>query len=245
VPSGNLPPYLTKYEDAKYLKVGSLFEPDYEAINAAGADLAIVGGRSSGKYAQMADILPTIDLSVDNKRYLDSAKENIQILGKVFGKEEKAAQMLATLDTKIAALKDKAKNAGRAIILITNAGKVGVYGRGSRLGWLHNEIGFKTVADDIDDRFHGGDIVSFEYILEKNPDWLFVVDRDAAIGQRNAGNAAEQVLNNALVQQTTAWKKQQVVYLHPQEAYIVASGWQALVEIIDQIQKAMDEKSHP
>jgi len=241
VPGGNLPSYLAKYEAPQYLKIGSLFEPDYEAINAAEAELAIVGGRSSAKYQEVATILPTIDLSVDNQDYLASAKNNIETLGKIFNKEQRAKEMLSTLDNNITALKQRAGDSGRAIILITNAGKVGVYGRGSRLGWLHNDIGFKTVADDIDDRFHGGDIVSFEYILEKNPDWLFVVDRDAAIGQRNAGNAAEQVLNNALIQQTTAWKKQQIVYLKPQQAYIVSSGWQALTSILEQLQQAMNK----
>ena len=28
-----------------------------------------------------------------------------------------------------------------------------------------------------------GQQISFEYILEKNPDWLFVIDRDAGIGR--------------------------------------------------------------
>ncbi len=237
-----LPAYLSKFADDKYLKVGSLFEPDYEAINAADADLAIVGGRSRAKFKEVAAILPTIDMTVDSKNFIASVKTNITTLGHIFGKDAEAAKLDATLDEKVAALKAVAGNVGKAMILITNAGKVGAYGPNSRLGWLHREIGFKTVADNIDDRFHGGDIVSFEYLLEVNPDWLFVIDRDAGIGRGNAGNAAAQVLDNELVHQTTAWKKGQIVYLDPQKAYVVSSGYTALTTLIDQIYKAVSEK---
>jgi len=71
-----------------------------------------------------------------------------------------------------------------------------------------------------------GQPVSFEYIKEKNPDWLFVLDRSAAIGEE--GQAAREVLNNPLVAQSTAWKKGQVVYLPP-ETYLAAGGAQELL----------------
>jgi iron complex transport system substrate-binding protein len=159
----------------------------------------------------------------------------------VFGKDAEAAKLDATIDEKIAALKAVAADAGTAMILVTNAGKVGAYGPNSRVGWLHKEVGFKTVAEDIDDRFHGGDIVSFEYLLEANPDWLFVVDRDAGVGN-SGGDASQKVLDNELVHQTTAWKKGQIVYLDPQAAYIVSSGYTALTTLIDQVYKAVSEK---
>jgi iron complex transport system substrate-binding protein len=240
--STNLPTYLSKYSDEKYLKVGTLFEPDYEAINAAEADLVIVGGRSRAKLADVAAITPAIDMSIDSKNFTESVKANITNLGLISGKTDEAAKLVATLDEKITALKAVAPEAGTAMILITNAGKIGVYGPTSRTGWLHTEIGFKTVADAIDDRNHGGDAASFEYIMEKNPDWLFVVDRDKGVGNANEGNAAQQVLDNELVRKTTAWQKGQVVYLDPQAAYIVSSGYTAMTTLIDQVYKAVSEK---
>ena len=44
--------------------VGSLFEPDYEAIAAGGYDLLIAGGRSSRVAPDLAKIAPTIDMTV-------------------------------------------------------------------------------------------------------------------------------------------------------------------------------------
>jgi iron complex transport system substrate-binding protein len=129
------------------------------------------------------------------------------------------------------------------MILVTNAGKVGVYGPSSRTGWLHTEIGFKPVAPDIDDRFDRGDVVSFEYLAEVNPEWLFVIDRDAGIGRAtDPGKAAAQVLDNELIHQTNAWKKKQIVYLDPQAAYIVSSGYTALTTLLDQVYEAVSEK---
>jgi iron complex transport system substrate-binding protein len=215
VPGSNLPTYLSKYASGDYAKIGSLFEPDYEAINAAEPDLVIVGGRSRTKFREVSEIAPTIDLSVDT-------------------------ELIATFDGKVEALKTSAADAGTALILVTNAGKVGAYGPNSRVGWLHKEIGFRPVEDDIDDRFHGGDIVSFEYILEKDPDWLFVIDRDAGVG--NAGNSAEATLDNELVARTQAVRNGHVVYLDPQAAYIVSAGYTSVSKLLDEVREAVSRK---
>jgi iron complex transport system substrate-binding protein len=240
VPGSNLPTYLSKYASDDYAKIGSLFEPDYEAINAAEPDLVIVGGRSRTKFREVSEIAPTIDLSVDSEPFTEGLKANIATLGEIFDREEKAAELIATFDGKVEALKTSAADAGTALILVTNAGKVGAYGPNSRVGWLHKEIGFRPVEDDIDDRFHGGDIVSFEYILEKDPDWLFVIDRDAGVG--NAGNSAEATLDNELVARTQAVRNGHVVYLDPQAAYIVSAGYTSVSKLLDEVREAVSRK---
>jgi len=239
VPGNILAPYLSKYESDRYLKIGSLFEPDYETINAAQPDLIIAGGRSSAKYKELAAIAPTIDLTVDATRYIDSAKEHLLTLGRIFAKEEQAIELVQNLDAKFDATRALAVLAGRAVIVTTNAGKIGAYGPRSRAGWLHETVGLRTIMDKVDDRFHGGDIISFEFLMEKNPDWIFVISRDAAIGQRNAENAAEKVLDNPLTRKTTAWQKNQIVYLDPAAVYIVGSGIQALNILLDQVHGAL------
>ena len=240
VPGSNLPSYLSKYASDDYAKVGSLFEPDYEAINAAEPDLVIVGGRSRTKFREVSEIAPTIDLSVDSEPFTEALKANIATLGEIFDRREKAAEMIATFDDKVQELKKSASDAGTALILVTNAGKVGAYGPNSRVGWLHKEIGFRPVEDDIDDRFHGGDIVSFEYILEKDPDWLFIIDRDAGVG--NAGNSAEATLDNELVARTQAVRNGHVVYLDPQAAYVVSAGYTSVSKLLDEVREAVSRK---
>src|SRR5690606_38172530 len=80
VPGGKKPDYLSRYESDDVLNIGTLFEPDFEAVNAAEPDLIVVAGRSAAKYGDLSGIAPTIDLSVDTKNYLGSAEENIRTL---------------------------------------------------------------------------------------------------------------------------------------------------------------------
>jgi hypothetical protein len=54
----------------------------------------------------------------------------------------------------------------------------------------------KPAIDNLTVARHG-QVVSFEFLLKTNPDWLFVIDRDVAIGQD--GKTAQQLLDNPLV----------------------------------------------
>lgn len=239
VPGSNAPDYLSKYEGEDYLKIGSLFEPDVEAIAGSGADLMILGGRSRRAYDQVSDVLPTIDMSIDNLDFLDSVEARTTELGRIFGTEDRAAEMNEELEAKVAAVRDAAEGQGSALSIVVAGGKIGVYGPDSRTGWIHNELNFPSVMDGVDDRSDRGDAASFEFILDRNPDWLFVVDRDAAVGNEG-GQPAKAVLDNELVRQTNAWKNGHVVYLDPEDAYIVMNGYTAVNNMLDQIQTALE-----
>ena len=218
-----------------------VFGKPVAALRAGGYLDSVVEGRSGVFFdeARAADIARALDEieahDWDADEIIDHAAS--------FGEAHFHAKLDAVIDEKVEKLKAIAPNSGTAMILLTNAGKVGVYGPSSRTGWLHTEIGFKPVAADIDDRFDRGDVVSFEYLAEANPEWLFVIDRDAGVGRAtDPGKAAAQVLDNELIHQTNAWKKKQIVYLDPQAAYIVSSGYTALTTLLDQVYKAVSEK---
>lgn len=233
---GNLPGYLSQYESGDYLKVGSIFEPDYETIASSNADLMIVGTRSAPTFGEMSRILPTVDLSLGEDLF-GAVQHNIGVIGQIFGKEDKADQMIAELQAKVDQVSQQAPDAGTALILVTNGGKLGAYGPTSRVGWIHSKLGFATVEQDIDDRFHGGDVVSYEYVLEKNPDWLFVIDRDAGVGSASQG--AQAALDNPLIAKTKAMQSGQVVYLDPHAAYVTFGGYTALNTLLDQLAAAL------
>ncbi|RLP11573.1 siderophore ABC transporter substrate-binding protein [Propionibacterium australiense] len=57
------PDELSKFESDTYTNVGSLFEPDVEAIAELGPDLVIVANRSASSYEALAESFPTIDAS--------------------------------------------------------------------------------------------------------------------------------------------------------------------------------------
>lgn len=232
VPASNAPGYLKDFVAADVIQIGSLFEPDFEGIAASEADLYIVGARSRDAYGTAKDILPTVDMSIDNSAIIAGVQGNITKYGEIFGLEDKAAELNANLDAKIAEVKAAAEGKGTALVLVTNAGNVGVYGPDSRVAWIHNELAIPSVMENVDDGDHGGDTVSFEFILERNPDWLFVVDRDAGVGSEGA---AASLLDNELVNQTSAAKQGHIVYLDPQAAYITMHGYSGIMLLLDQV----------
>lgn len=212
-----------------------LFEPDYEAVHALRPDLVIVAARSAPRQAALAKIAPTIDLTVAPDAFFEDARHNAETLGRIFGKEAEVAARLGDLDATIAALKEKARDAGRALIVMTNGGKVTAYGRGSRFGWVHDELGIAPAVADVAAATHG-EAISFEFLLETNPDWLIVIDRDAAIG--NAGATARRTLDNELVAATAAARNGRIVYVDTARWYLVGGGLAALRSMVDELAAA-------
>ena len=73
-----------------------------------------------------------------------------------------------------------------------------------------------------------GNEVAFEFLVEKAPDYMFVLDRDAAIGTDGA-KLAQEIMENELVMGTDAYKNGNIVYLaHPAVWYTAEGGITAL-----------------
>ena len=210
------------------VKAGTLFEPNYEALNAYNPQLIVIGSRMAKDKVsdELAKLAPTIDMTAQTDNMKESAKARIDAYGRIFGKQAEADALKAEIDKTFTDAKAAAQGKGKGLVILVNAGKLSAFGPDSRLGgWIHRDIGVPPADEAIKEGSHGQP-VSFEYIKEKNPDWLFVLDRSAAIGEE--GQAAREVLNNPLVAQSTAWKKGQVVYLPP-ETYLAAGGAQELL----------------
>ncbi|TYP81317.1 siderophore ABC transporter substrate-binding protein [Blastococcus xanthinilyticus] len=237
VPEAAYPESLEKYAGDEYTKVGSLFEPDYEAVNALEPDLIIVGGRSAAAYPQLAEIAPTIDLTVDNADFLESFEERVTSLAEVFGEEDAVADRLAALDERVAEVKAAAADAGTGLFVMTNAGELAAYGPDTRFGMVYDELGVTPADENLTAADHG-DAISFEYLAEKNPDMLFVLDRDAAIGQ--SGTAAEQVLDNELVAATSAAEDDEIHYLDSSVWYIAPTGLPSVESMVEEIAAAVE-----
>lgn len=210
--------------------VGTAFEPDYEAINALEPDLIIIAGRSSRAYPEMSRIAPTVDLTVWGDDFMGQFREQHRAMGQIFDVSDTVEARLAELEASIAAVRERAEGAGTALIVMTSGAEVTAYGPGSRFGFVHDLFGYAAADPGLERDATHGDAVSFEYILEMQPDVLFVIDRAAAIGQDNA--AARQVLDNELVAQTPAWRNGRVVYVDGFAWYIAATAlpsWQRII----------------
>lgn len=238
VPQANVPPYLKKYGAGDYANVGSLKEPDFEKISSLGPDLIIISARQSDQYEEFSKIAPTIFMGVDTSRYMESFTENMETLGKIFGKEAEVEKELKAINETIEKVKEKASASDKkALIILTTGGKTSAYGPGSRFGLIHDVLGVKPVDKNIKAATHGMS-VSFEYIAEKNPDYLFVIDRDQVVSGEG-GQPAEQVLNNDLVKGTKAYQNKNIVYLDPNYWYLSGGGLVSLSEMVKEVEAAL------
>lgn len=240
VPQEGVPSYLEKYNDAKYANVGGLKEADFEKVNALKPDLIIISGRLQDSYEELSKIAPTIYMAVDTEDYMNSLTSNVKTLGEIFGKEKEAEEALASIDTSVKALNDKVTAAGKnALVVLTNEGKLSAYGTGSRFGIIHDVFGFTPADANIEVSTHGQS-VSFEYVMEKNPDYLFVVDRSAVVAGSGEATPAKQVVENDLVKNTNAYKDGHIVYLDPDYWYLSGGGLESIQEMIKEVDKSIN-----
>ena len=79
--------------------------------------------------------------------------------------------------------------------------------------------------------------VGFEYLLEKNPDYLLVVDRTAAVTDKV--NNAQKVLDNAIVQQTNVYKNKHIIYLDAANWYLAFGGLESMEVVAAELEKAI------
>lgn len=223
---------------AQSQKVGTLFEPNLEALNALQPDLIIVGTRSAKKFDDVKALAPTIDLTDNGDKLIESGLTRIDSFGKLFDKEADAAKLKGELETLFNQTKAAVKGKGNGLIVLVNGGKISAFGSGYRLSWIHNDLGMPMADETIKSAGHGQPI-SFEFIQKLNPDWLFVLDRIAAVGEE--GQSAKEVLDNDLVRQTKAWKNGQVVYLSS-ASYLAPGGVEQIKQDLTTIKTAFEKK---
>ncbi|MNO38985.1 putative ABC transporter solute-binding protein YclQ precursor [compost metagenome] len=237
VPQSNVPAYLSKYNDAKYENVGGLKEPDFEKINSLSPDLIIISGRQQDSYEEFSKIAPTLYVAVDNANYMESFTNNVKMLGQIFGKEAEVEAELATINDSIQALNTKVTADGKkALIILANEGKISAYGAGSRFGIIHDVFGFAQADDKIEVSTHGQS-VSYEYVADKNPDYLFVVDRDAAVkSDGSKSGSAKDAVENDLVKNTNAFKNGKIIYLDPNYWYLSGGGLISVSEMLKEVE---------
>ncbi len=240
LPKANLPSYLAEYDNNKYLDFGNLKEPNFEAIHGAKPDFIVISHRQAPLYEQFTEIAPTINLAIDNQHYLDSVTGNMRTLGKVFGKESDAEKEIKAIEDKVAKVRAKTANMDEtALILLVNGGKISAYGPGSRFGIIHDVLGLKPADDTLQAEATHGQTVSFEYVMAKNPDYIFVVDRSAVVG--NSDQSAKEVIENALIQNTNAYKNGNITYLDPNVWYLSGGGFKSTEKMIDDVDAAISQ----
>ena len=225
--------YLQSYvTDENVANLGTIKTADLEAVMAAQPDVIFIGGRLAKSYDALSEIAPVVYLATDSELgVVESVRKNAATIASLFGLEDQVEELMAGFDSRIQALAEGA--AGHtAIVGLVTSGSFNVLGNDGRCSMIGREIGYENIGVDaeIDTSTHGNE-ASFEFVVEKNPDYIFVMDRDAAI-QTDGAQLAQEIMENELVMGTDAYKNGNIVYLAPPAVWYTAEGGITALDIM-------------
>ena len=232
--------YLQDYVGGEVANLGTIKEADMEAVMSCEPDVIFIGGRLASVYDELSKIAPVVYLATDVEiGVAESVEKNAETIASMFGKEEKVAELMEDFDARIEKLASVAEGQS-AIIGMATSGGFNVLGNDGRCSLIGKEIGFENVGVDanIDTSTHGNE-ASFEFVVEKNPQYMFVLDRDAAI-QREGAQLAKDIVENELVKGTKAYQDGNIVYLaNPSVWYTAEGGIQALDVMLSDLESEL------
>ncbi len=223
----NTPKHLQKYnDDSRIVDLGGMKNPNMEALAALQPDVILSSGRTGKLYDEFAKIAPTMMVAVDAKDgFFKGVKDLAMKHGILMDKEKDVAKFLVALETKAERL--RTKNSGkRAIQAIFVGEKLHILGAQAADGKgggkiLISDLGFENAGRAFDRTNKEAD--SYSYILEQNPEFVFVLDKNTAVNNP-APKAKEVILKNEKLMQSEAFKNSKIIFLNPETTWYVNSG---------------------
>ena len=214
-------------QDSSIVDLGNHREPNLEAVVAVDPDLIVNGQRFAQFHDDFAKLAPNatvLELDPrDGQPFDTELKRQITVLGEVFSKQTEAKKLNEDFDAAVARVKKSYNKDETVMGVITSGGNINYSapGNGRTLGPLFDILGL-TPALEVKDAStdHQGDDISVEAIAMSNPDWILVMDRDAAV---SADDAAYKPANTLLessdaLKNVTATKDGNIVYM-PADTY--------------------------
>lgn len=230
--------YLADYENVK--SIGNIKTPDLEAVMEVEPQIIFIGGRLKSYYAQLEEIAPVVYLATNTELgVVESTYNTIDTIATIYGKGKQSSNVQEEYNKRIDALKDKA-NSSDALVGMCTGGKFNLLGNDGRCSIIGTEIGFNNLSTEYAAYTSAhGETTSWEYVAAQDPEWIFCMDRDAAIGTEGATPAAD-ILNNAYVNGTRAGKNNHVVVLeHSNVWYTAEGGIQALGIMLSDLESVL------
>ncbi len=214
--------------DDSIIDLGSHREPNMEGFVEAQPDLVLNGQRFSDMTEEIKPLIGEaafVDTNVVEGEPLDGELRRLTtLLGEVFGQQEQAETLISDFDAAIEAAKGAYDAEQTVVGLIATGGDLSYAApsTGRAIGPVFDMLGLTPALDREGSSNHQGDDISVEAIAEANPDWLLVMDRDAAVSasaEEGYQPAAELIENSEALKDVTAVKEGNIVYL-PEDFYV-------------------------
>lgn len=196
-------------------RIGRSGMPDLELVKSLKTDLIISTIYSKPALKPKYDNLniPSFYMKVDT---YDESMKAIEILGKAFHKEEKAATILADVKKRenILAEKLKDKEKKRIAIIYGNGESFFMTGKNHFLQGLIDKLGCENIVTSIDNNVLLKRSVPFsmEQLIKANPDVILRLPTS----QTKNGESFEEIFNsNPIWKLTTAYKNNKILDIDP------------------------------
>jgi iron complex transport system substrate-binding protein len=153
------------------------FTPNVEAIAGYRPDLVVVSYDANGLVAALGRLGITV-LHQDGAKSFRGAYQQIRQLGKVTGRDARAAKLVLGMRKKIAAVVADAKR-GRQGLSVYHELDPTLYSASSKtfVGQVYTSLGLENIADRAADPFGTGyPQLSAEYVVASSPDLIVLAD---------------------------------------------------------------------
>lgn len=236
-------------KDSSIVDLGSHREPNLEAIVAVAPDVIVNGQRFAQFHDDFVKFAPNatvLELDPRDGEPFDSElKRQTTVLGEVFAKQAEAKKLNDDFDTAVARVK-KSYNPDETVMgVITSGGNINYSapGTGRTLGPIFDILGL-TPALEVDEAStdHQGDDISVEAIAKSKPNWILVMDRDAAVSADDASySPANELLEKSdALKNVPATQNGNIVYM-PADTY-TNEGIQTYTEFLNSFADALEGK---
>lgn len=233
--------YLSKYNPSEtngIVNLGTIKNADLVEVKASKPDIIFIGGRLSSVYEDLKEIAPVVYLGTDTEKgVVESTLTNLETIATIFGKEETVTNLYNTysFESRISDIQTnfKDKNAlvgmysGSSFNLLDNTGRCSIIGK---------ELGFNNIKNgELSGATHG-DSASWEAIKALDPEYIFVMDRNSAIGQE-ATVSTKEAIENEIIKTMDVYKNNKICYLeHPNIWYTAEGGVNALDTMLKDVE---------
>ncbi|MDY3126667.1 MAG: ABC transporter substrate-binding protein [Corynebacterium sp.] len=237
--------------DTVAIDLGMHTDPNLEGVVAVQPDLVWNGQRFTQHQKALEELLPNVpvvDFSPrEDGQLLDQELiRHTKALGEVFGHEAEAQKLIDDFTAAVARARAAYDPEMKVIAVNTTGGKIGFIAPtvGRTFGPVYDLLGLTPaleVEGASDD--HQGDDISVEAIAQANPDFIMVLDRDAAVASDEPGYTpgADLIKNNPALRHVKAIENDAVL-VAPADTYR-NEGIITYTEILNALADSFEEQS--
>ena len=212
--------YLKQYDPdssgGSIVNLGTVKTADLEKVALSDPDIIFIGRRLASIYSELQQIAPVVYLDINYERgVVESTMENAAIIASMFGKEENVDAMFADFQTRIDIL--KGIMTGKNVLLgMYNGNALGLMDSNAQFNIITKELGALNLGETVgaEEKASHGEEASWETVIQLNPEYLFILDRNSAVGTGGEGiPGVQEMIENDLIKELDVYKDGKIVYI--------------------------------